>query len=351
MTDLHGLATRALRGLDPEDAHGLAIRGLKLGLGPRAPADPPILATELAGLKLPNPVGLAPGFDKNAEVFGPMLAAGFGFVECGTVTPLPQTGNPRPRLFRLAEDRAVINRLGFNNQGLEPFAARLARRGQMGSRGVVGANLGANKDSEDRLADYTAGLRRLWGMASYFTINISSPNTPGLRALQTKAALDDLLGRLVSAADSLPQGLAVPMFLKVAPDLEDAEIGAISDTVADHGLAGVIVSNTTLARPPLKSAHRDEAGGLSGAPLFEPSTAVLRRFRQAADGRFLLIGVGGIASGADAFAKIRAGASAVQLYSALAYDGPGLVVRIKRDLAGLLQAEGFRSVAEAVGTG
>lgn len=345
MTDLHGLATLALRGLDPEDAHGLAIRGLKLGLGPRAPADDPILATDLAGLTLPNPVGLAPGFDKNAEVFGPMLAAGCGFVECGTVTPRPQAGNPRPRLFRLWQDRAVINRMGFNNEGLEAFAARLARRGP----GVVGANLGANKDSEDRLADYTAGLRRLWGMASYFTINISSPNTPGLRALQTREALDELLGRLVATADSLPQGVAAPMFLKVAPDLEDGEIEAICDVVAAHDLAGVIVSNTTIARPPLISRHRDETGGLSGAPLFEPSTAVLRRFAEAANGRFLLIGVGGIASGAQAYAKIRAGASAVQLYSALAYEGPGLVTRIKRELAQCLRADGFRSVAEAVG--
>jgi dihydroorotate dehydrogenase len=344
--DLHGLATRALSGLDSESAHGLAILGLRMGLGPRAPADPPILAIDLAGLALPNPVGLAAGFDKNAEVFGPMLRAGFGFAECGTVTPRPQAGNPRPRLFRLAEDRAVINRMGFNNTGLEPFAARLARRG----RGVVGANLGANKEAEDRLADYTTGLRRLWGMASYFTINISSPNTPGLRALQTKAALEELLGRIVATADSLPQGQAVPMFLKVAPDLEDAEIAAICEVVADCGLAGVIVSNTTVARPTLVSRHRDEAGGLSGAPLFAPSTEVLRRFRRAADGRFLLIGAGGISSGADAYAKIRAGASAVQLYSALAYEGPGLVVRIKRDLAQRLQADGFRSVAEAVGT-
>lgn len=345
MKDLHGLATYALRNLDPEDAHTLAIKGLKLGLGPRAPADDPILATDLAGLKLPNPIGLAPGFDKNAEVFGPMLRAGFGFVECGTVTPLPQAGNPRPRLFRLWQDRAVINRMGFNNEGLEPFAARLARRG----RGVVGANLGANKDSEDRLADYTTGLRRLWGMASYFTINISSPNTPGLRALQTKASLDELLGRIMDTADSLPQGVAVPMFLKVAPDLEDAEIEAIADTVADHGLAGVIVSNTTISRPPLKSRHRDEAGGLSGAPLTALSTRVLGQFREAGAGRFLLIGAGGIASGADAYAKLRAGAAAVQLYSALAYEGPGLVVRIKRDLAARLRADGFGSVAEAVG--
>jgi dihydroorotate dehydrogenase len=342
---IHGLATKALRLLDPEDAHTLAIRGLKLGLGPRAGADPPILATEVAGLKLPNPVGLAAGFDKNAEVFKPMLAAGCGFVECGTVTPLAQAGNPRPRLFRLTEDRAVINRMGFNNAGLEPFAARLARRGH----GVVGANFGANKDSGDRIADYTTGLRRLWGHASYFTINISSPNTPGLRALQTKAALDELLERLVGTADALPQGQAVPMFLKVAPDLEDAEIEAIANSVAEFGLDGVIVSNTAIARPPLRSRRAGEAGGLSGAPLMGPSTEVLRRFRQAAAGRFALIGAGGIASGADAYAKIRAGAAAVQLYSALAFEGPGLVLRIKRDLAQRLQADGFRSVAEAVG--
>jgi dihydroorotate dehydrogenase len=345
MIDVHRLATGALRGLDPEDAHNLAIRALKLGLGPVARADDPILACELAGLKLPNPIGLAPGFDKNAEVFGPMLRAGFGFAECGTVTPLPQVGNPRPRLFRLAEDRAVINRMGFNNAGLEAFAARLAKRGS----GVVGANLGANKDSVDRLADYTSGLRRLWGMASYFTINISSPNTPGLRALQTRAALDELLGRLMNTAQSLPSGVAAPMFLKVAPDLEDAEIEAIAEVVAGHGMAGVIVANTTLARPGLKSAHRDETGGLSGAPLMAPSTEVLRRFHSLTNGRFLLIGAGGIGSGADAYAKIRAGAQAVQLYSALAYEGPGLVVRIKRDLAALLRADGFRSVQEAVG--
>ena len=345
MNDLHGLATRALRGLDPEDAHTLAIAALKLGLGPRAPADDPILATDLAGLSLPNPVGLAPGFDKNAEVFGPMLRAGFGFAECGTVTPLAQAGNPRPRLFRLTEDRAVINRMGFNNEGLEAFAARLARRG----RGVVGANIGANKDSEDRLNDYSNALRRLWGMASYITINISSPNTPGLRALQTKDALEDLLGRIVATADSLPAGVSAPMFLKVAPDLDDAEIEAIADTVADNGLDGVIVSNTTLSRPALQSGLREEAGGLSGAPLFSLSTAVLRRFRAAADRRFVLIGAGGVSSGADAYAKIRAGACAVQLYSALAYEGPGLVVRIKRDLAQRLRADGFRSVQEAVG--
>jgi dihydroorotate dehydrogenase len=343
MSDLHALATRVLRGFDPEDAHGLALAGLKLGLGPRAAADPPILATELAGMALPNPVGLAPGFDKNAEVFGPMLAAGFGFVECGTVTPKPQPGNPRPRLFRLTEDRAVINRMGFNNEGLEAYASRLARRG----KGVVGANFGANKDSEDRIADYVTGLMRLWGLASYFTANISSPNTPGLRALQTKAALEDLLGRLAETAGALPPEGARPMFLKVAPDLEDGEVEAISDVVAASGFAGVIVSNTTVARPPLASSFAGETGGLSGAPLMAPSTEVLRRFHEAAAGRFVLVGVGGIASGADAYAKIRAGASAVQLYSALVFEGPGLVTRIKRELAAMLQADGFRSVAEA----
>jgi dihydroorotate dehydrogenase len=347
---IHGLATRALRLLDPEDAHRLAIAGLKAGLGPRAGADDAILATDLAGLALPNPVGLAPGFDKNAEVFGPMLRAGFGFVECGTVTPRPQAGNPRPRLFRLSEDRAVINRMGFNNQGLEPFAARLARHGPpFEGSGVVGANLGANKDSADRIADYVTGLTRLWGMASYFTINISSPNTPGLRALQTRAALEELLGRLTEAAAVLPPAGRVPMFLKVAPDLDEGEPEAIADVVAAQGLAGIIVSNTTIARPALASRFRDEAGGLSGAPLFGPSTAMLARFAEAAAGRFALVGVGGIGSGAEAYAKIRAGAAAVQLYSALVFEGPELVQRIKRELAQRLRADGFRSVREAVG--
>ncbi|WP_309090460.1 quinone-dependent dihydroorotate dehydrogenase [Phenylobacterium sp.] len=345
MSALHGLATRAMRVFDPEDAHTLAIRSLKAGLGPRGGADDPILETTLAGLSLPNPVGLAPGFDKNAEVFGPMLRAGFGFVECGTVTPKPQAGNPRPRLFRLTEDRAVINRMGFNNEGLEAFAGRLARRGP----GVVGANIGANKDSEDRIADYVMGLRRLWGLASYFTINISSPNTPGLRALQTKAALEELLGRLAEARDALPAAGGVPMFLKVAPDLEDGEVETITEVVAANGLAGIIVSNTTVGRPALRSPHAGEAGGLSGAPLMGLSTQMLGRFAQAAGGRLTLIGAGGIASGADAYAKIRAGAQAVQLYSALAFEGPGLVTRIKRELAERLKADGFSSLQAAVG--
>jgi dihydroorotate dehydrogenase len=293
---------------------------------------------------LPNPVGLAAGFDKNGEVARAMLAAGFGFVECGTVTPLPQAGNPRPRLFRLSEDRAVINRMGFNNHGLERFAANLPRRGA----GVVGANIGANKDAADRIGDYVAGLKRLWDLADYFTVNVSSPNTPGLRALQTGAALSELLGRVAEARAAL-SGHA-PIFLKVAPDLDDTEIAAIADAVAAAGFDGVVVSNTTLARPDdLVSSHRGETGGLSGAPLMARATQVLADFYAAAAGRFVLIGVGGVASGADAYAKIRAGASAVQLYSALVFQGPGLVTAIRRDLKARLVADGFASLAEAVG--
>ncbi|CAN5887995.1 quinone-dependent dihydroorotate dehydrogenase [soil metagenome] len=343
---IHDLAARVLHVLDPEDAHGVTIRGLELGLGPRAGRDDPILATTVAGLALPNCVGLAPGFDKNAQVFGPMLAAGFGFVECGTVTPLPQAGNPRPRLFRLTEDQGVINRMGFNNQGLEPFAARLGKRGP----GVIGANIGANKDAGDRIGDYVTGLTRLWGLASYFTINISSPNTPGLRALQTKAALEELLGRLAETRDGLPAAGRVPMFLKVAPDLEAGEVEAIVETVIANGLNGIIVSNTTIGRPDLKSAHAGETGGLSGAPLKALAQQMMGEFHAATAGRVALIGAGGIASGADAYARIRAGACAVQLYSAMVFGGPGLVQRIKANLAQRLKADGFASVAAAVGT-
>ena len=342
---LHALAARALHAFDPEDAHRLAIEALKLGLGPIAGADDAILATTLAGLSLPNPVGLAAGFDKDAEVFAPMLRAGFGFVECGTVTPLPQAGNPRPRLFRLTEDLAVINRMGFNNKGLEAFAARLARRGP----GVIGANIGANKDAEDRIGDYVTGLKRLWGQASYFTVNISSPNTPGLRALQTKAALEELLGRIAQARDALPSAGRVPIFLKVAPDLEAGEPAVIVDAVLASGLSGIIVANTTISRPPLSSRFAGETGGLSGAPLQGLAMRTLQAFAEAGAGRTVLIAAGGIASGAQAYARIRAGASAVQLYSAMVYEGPGLVGRIKRDLAQRLRADGFASVAQAVG--
>ncbi len=349
--NLHDLAARALHAFDPEDAHGLAIRGLKLGLGPRdGGPDDPILAVRLAGLDLPNCVGLAAGFDKNAEVPDAMLDAGFGFVEAGTVTPLAQVGNPRPRLFRLTKDQAVINRMGFNNGGLDPFARRLAAR--QGKGGVVGANIGANKDAGDRIEDYVVGLTRLWGLSDYFTANISSPNTPGLRALQTKAALEELLGRLseARAAMKVSTGRDYPIFLKVAPDLEDGEVEAIVETVVGAGLDAIIVSNTTIARPEsLRSGQARESGGLSGAPLRAPSTVVLSRFHAAAAGRVALVGAGGIASGADAYAKIRAGARAVQLYSALVYGGPGLVTRIKRDLAARLRADGFTAVEDAVG--
>jgi dihydroorotate dehydrogenase len=346
---IHELAVRGLRALDPEDAHRLTIALLKTGLGPRGRNDAePVLATTLCGLTLPSCIGLAPGFDKDAEVADAMLAAGLGFVECGTVTPLAQAGNPRPRLFRLVEDAAVINRMGFNNQGLEAFARRLQARPR---RGVVGANIGANKDAADRMADYVAGLERLWGLADYFTVNISSPNTPGLRALQTRAALEELLGRLAEARATLRgKSTDYPVFLKVAPDLEDAEIEAITETVVANGLDAIIVGNTTLSRPTgLRSPHWGEAGGLSGAPLMALSTEVLGRFHRAAGGRVALVGAGGIASGADAYAKIRAGASAVQLYSALALQGAGLIGRVAAELAARLKADGFTAVGQAVG--
>jgi dihydroorotate dehydrogenase len=342
----HDSIARGLHALDAETAHGLTIAGLKLGLGPRPKAsDDPILATEIGGLSLANPIGLAAGFDKNAEVPDAMLRAGFGFVECGTVTPLRQAGNPKPRLFRLTEDRAVINRMGFNNQGLGAFANRLARRPR---RGLVGANIGANKDSADRVGDYVAGLTRLWGLADWFTVNISSPNTPGLRALQTREALQELLGRLAEARR--PLAGHAPVFLKVAPDLAEDEPAAILEVAAEHGLQGIIVSNTTLSRPEtLKSSLKDEAGGLSGPPLMTLSTQVLARFHEANSHGLDLIAAGGVASGADAYAKIRAGAKAVQLYSAMVYEGPSLPVRIRQDLAARLKADGFASLSDAVG--
>lgn len=321
-----------MRLLDPEDAHNLALRALALGLGPRAAPAGDALRVDLAGLSLPNPVGLAAGFDKNAEAPDAMLRAGFGFVECGTVTPRPQAGNPRPRLFRLVQDGAVINRMGFNNAGLEAFARRLETRLARGHTGIVGANLGANKDSEDRSGDYVTGLDRLWGLASYFTINISSPNTPGLRGLQDRGALEVLLDR-VCACRAMKSGRA-PLFLKVAPDLDEAQIAEISAVTLQSGLDGLIVSNTTTARPAsLVSAHRTETGGLSGKPLLAPSTRALKSFSDHLEGRLALIGVGGIACAHDVRAKFAAGAHAVQLYSALALQGPGLIGRILHELA------------------
>lgn len=348
MSALHDLAARALHVLDPETAHRLTIRALALGCGPRAAGgDDPVLATELFGRKVPNPIGLAAGFDKNAEVPDEMLAAGFGLVEVGSVTPLPQAGNPRPRLFRLTEDEAVINRMGFNNEGLDRAAARLIRR--RARPGLVGVNIGANKDAADRVADYVTGFRRVAGLAGYVVVNVSSPNTPGLRLLQQK----DELARLLAALEAARREVAaVPLVLKIAPDLAPEDCADIAALAIAHGLDGLIVSNTTLARPEsLRSPHKREAGGLSGRPLMSPSTALLAEMRRLTGGRLTLIGAGGIASGADAYAKIRAGATVVQLYSALAYRGPGLVGRIKAELAALLRADGCRSVAEAVGTG
>jgi len=349
MSILHDLAARALHTLDPEDAHQVALAAVAGGLGARARADRhAILRTELAGLDLPNPIGLAAGFDKNAEAADGLLASGYGFVETGTVTPRPQAGNPRPRLFRLSEDEAVINRMGFNNKGLDAFAARLAQRKHMG---VVGANIGANKESQDRVGDYVLGLRAVWAGCSYVTANISSPNTPGLRGLQERGALEELLGRLSEArAGLVAQQGPRPLFLKVAPDLDEAAIEDIAGLAVQHRLDALIVSNTTLARPDtLRSIWKDETGGLSGAPLFQPSTRVLSFFASALKGALPLIGAGGVRDGATAYAKIRAGASAVQLYSALVYEGPGLPSRIADDLARRLRADGFSSVTEAVG--
>lgn len=349
---LHGLATRALRGFDPEDAHGLAIKALKAGLGPRGVGDDPVLATSLAGLALPNVVGLAPGFDKNAEVFGPMLRAGFGFVECGTVTPRPQAGNPRPRLFRLIEQGAVINRMGFNNQGLEAFAARLERRRDSARRapGLVGANLGKNKETVDAADDYVIGVRRLAPLVDYLAVNVSSPNTPGLRALQGRAPLRALLGRALDARAACKLTRDPPLLLKIAPDLTGEDKSDIAAVALESGIDGLIVSNTTIARPAeIPEPLRGEAGGLSGRPLFGPSTAVLKEMYALTGGKLPLIGVGGIASGADAYVKIRAGASLVQFYSAMVYAGPALVHRIRDDLAALLRRDGFATLADAVG--
>jgi len=329
--------------LDAERAHGLTIAALKLMPRRRPPAFPASLTTSIAGLGFPSPVGLAAGFDKDAEVADAMLGLGFGFVEVGTLTPQPQAGNPRPRLFRLAEDRAIINRLGFNSRGQADALARLASRDR--SRGIVGVNIGANKDSPDRIADYVAGVRAMSPVADYLTVNISSPNTPGLRQLQDEGALRALLGAVGEArAVGGP-----PVFLKVAPDLGEGEPDQIVRVAIQHGVDAIIVANTTVSRPPLKSRFGGEAGGLSGEPLRALALDALRRFRSASGGAIPLIAAGGIASADDAWARIRAGASLVQLYSAMIYEGPGIARRIAAGLTERLAREGFASIAEAVG--
>ncbi len=350
MSLIYKTGTSVLRRLPAETAHVTTVRLLRAGLGPKdGIIDRPELRTHVGGLSLPNPVGLAAGFDKNAEVPDAMLGAGFGFVECGTVTPRPQAGNPKPRLFRLPEHEAVINRMGFNNEGLDAFARRL--RARHGRPGLVGANLGANKDSKDRVADYVEGLSRLWGLCDYFTINISSPNTPGLRKLQGADEMDELLERLAQARAKLSaSGPNYPLFLKVAPDLDVADVPRVVEQVRTYAFDAIIVSNTTIDRPDsIGSRWVDEAGGLSGQPLFEKSTRLLSHFYDATEGRIDLIGVGGIGSGEQAYAKIRAGAKAVQLYSALVFHGPQLVQEICDDLSARLKADGFASVADAVG--
>lgn len=340
----------AIHALDPERAHRLTIAALKTSPLRKAPHYPESLAIELAGIRFPTPLGLAPGFDKDAEVPRAMLALGFGHVEVGTLTPLPQPGNPKPRLFRLAEDQAVINRMGFNNGGLEAAHRRLLKLGAGRSRrtgpGIVGVNVGANKETDDRVADYRLGVSAMAGVADYITVNISSPNTPGLRNLQAKGELETLLEAIASERlDGDP-----PVFLKVAPDLEEGDHERIVRAALDNGIAALIISNTTITRPPLSSPQSGEAGGLSGAPLRTLALDQLRRFYAVAGGDLPLIGVGGIASAADAWERIRAGASLVQLYSALVYEGPGLARRITDGLQALMQRDGFERIADAIGS-
>ncbi len=337
----------ALRCVDPEIAHGLAIRALRLGLAPAPGAiTSDRLRTRLAGIDLANPVGLAAGFDKNARALGPLSRAGFGFVEVGAATPRPQPGNPRPRLFRLARDRAAINRFGFNNDGMQAIGARLAQRPD---GAIIGLNLGANKDSDDRADDFARVLAHCGAHLDFATVNVSSPNTENLRDLQGKAALGVLLGGVMQARAGMAR--RVPVFLKIAPDLDPDELRDIADVALDCGVDAIIATNTTLSRDGLKSMHRGQQGGLSGAPLFTRSTRILAQLSQMTKGEIPLVGVGGIGSAQDAYTKIRAGASAVQLYTALVYGGLSLVQDIVQGLDTLLARDGFATVAEAVGTG
>ncbi|WP_315835797.1 quinone-dependent dihydroorotate dehydrogenase [Bradyrhizobium prioriisuperbiae] len=344
------LSLPLLRWFDPEDAHRLAIQGLRLLPPPRARIDSPMLAVRAFGLNFPNPIGMAAGFDKNAEVPDELLRLGFGFVEIGSITPKPQTGNPRPRLFRLEADGGIINRLGFNNDGGDVVLRRMAARASRG--GIVGVNVGANKDSADRTADYVALIEQFAPVASYFTVNVSSPNTPGLRNLQQAAQLDDLLSKVIDARERVrTRAGEAPVLLKIAPDLSLNELDDVVQIARSRRVDGMIVSNTTLARPPsLRNATRaTEQGGLSGRPLFKLSTRMVAETYVRVEGAFPLIGVGGIDSGGAALMKIRAGASLIQLYSSLVYKGLGLVDDIKTDLVSVLRRTGRESIDEIVG--
>jgi dihydroorotate dehydrogenase len=350
IASFYPLIRPVLRRLPREAAHELSLRAFELGLGrflgASRTSDPPVLAQRLWGRYFANPIGLAAGYDKDVRVPDAMLGLGFGFVEVGTVTPRPQPGNPKPRLFRLEQDQAIINRMGFNSRGLDTACRRLSRRIRSG---IVGVNLGKNRDSENAAADYIEGILRAARFADYLVVNVSSPNTPGLRELQRRALLASLLERLTKVRDET--GCRVPLLVKVAPDLSSEECGDIAQVALETGIDGLVVSNTTVDRPPgLVSSHAQEAGGLSGRPLFNLSTAVLAEMYRLTQGRLPLIGVGGIASAEDAYAKIRAGASLIQLYTALVFAGPALVGQIKSGLASLLARDGFASMAEAVGT-
>ena len=346
MNLIERLGLAALHRLDPERAHGLAIRALRAGLVPSpGPVTSPRLRATIAGLQLPNPVGLAAGFDKNATALAPLARAGFGFIEAGAVTPRPQPGNPRPRLFRLTEDEAVINRFGFNNDGMEAAARRLAKRPQ---NAVIGLNLGANKDSDDRAEDFARVLAHCGRHLDFATVNVSSPNTEKLRELQGAAALTALLKGVIEARAWLQE--PIPVFLKIAPDLDPAGLEDIAEVALSTGIDGIIATNTTLDRDGIHGPHAQEAGGLSGAPLFEKSTRVLARLSTLTGTRIPLIGVGGIGSARDAYAKICAGANAVQLYSALVYQGLSLVGEIARGIEERLDADGYTNISQATGT-
>ncbi len=350
MGRFYNIARPFLFSMEAEKAHNLSIRALKNGLLPHVDnAVDPILRTNVFGLDFPNPIGLAAGYDKNAEVLSGLSGLGFGFLEAGSVTPRPQPGNPKPRIFRLTQDEAVINRLGFNNKGLEEAAQNFEKRPPSL---IVGANLGANKDSADRIADYVTGMERLAPRASYITVNISSPNTPGLRALQGRTELEDLLGRISKKRRSMIEKEAAffPILLKIAPDLTDADKADIAAAVIDHQIDGLIISNTTITRPNnLIDPQKKETGGLSGQPLKNISLGVLKEMYQATRGKIPIVGVGGIQSAEDAYARIRAGASLLQLYTAMIYKGPYVAAEIAKGLAKLLREDGFGSLEDVVG--